>query len=151
MFLHHICADETFSDAARVLPMILRYDPSLQRQQNDSGSCPIHIAASHGQIATLKELLRLTPDDINLQNAAGNTCLHLAVIHNKQGAVDYLVKRQGVDPCLRNEDNKTACDLARDLNRTSAYSAMLYAHVSDTPNRTVTSMSTFEKAYPRNT
>ena len=121
--------------------MILRYDPSLRRQKNDSGNCPIHNAASHGQIPILKELLRLHSDDVNLQNAAGNTCLHLAVIHYREEMVKHLMKLRGVDPDLRNNDNRTACDLARDLNRMSAHSAILYAHVSDNKHLTVTSAS----------
>ena len=199
--LHHLCADQKFSDAARVLPIFLTYDPSLRSQQNvlgnclihstassgqiailkellrypaddinapntigntclhlaiihnktdmvkhlirirdidrslrhenESGNCPIHSAASSGQTAILKELIIHTADDVNLQNSAGNTCLHLAVIHNRDETVKHLMKLRGVDPDLRNEDNKTACDLARELNKTSAYSAILYTHVSD--------------------
>ena len=111
--------------------MLLTYDPSLRRQQNGSGNCPIHSAASNGQLAILKELIRHTADDVNLPNAAGNTCLHLAVIHNKQVAAKRLMKVREIDPDLRNKDNKRACDLAEELNRTSAYSAILYTHVSD--------------------
>ena len=130
--LHLLSADEKFSDTARVIPMLLRYDTSLRRQQNKYGNCPIHGAASHGQMLILKELLRLCPDDdVNLPNAAGNTCLHLAVTHNRDETVKHLMKLRGIDTDLRNNDNKTACDLARDLNRTSAYSTILYTHVSD--------------------
>ena len=111
--------------------MLLTYDPSLRSQQNVLGNCLIHSTASSGQIAILKELLRYPADDINAPNTIGNTCLHLAVIHNRDETVKHLMKLRGVDPDLRNEESKTACDLARDLNRTSAYSAILYAHVSD--------------------
>ena len=129
--LHHLCTYDRFSDAARVLSMLLTYDPPLGRQLNNSGNCPIHRAASNEQIAILRELIRHTADDVNLPNTAGNTCLHLAVIRNKFETVKHLMKLPGVDPDLRNKDNKTACDLARDLNRTSAYAAILYTHVSD--------------------
>ena len=129
--LHYLCADEKFSDVARFFPMFLTYDPSLRRQWNDSGNCPLHSAATNGHVITLKELVRLNPDDVNIPNAVGNTCLHLAVTHNQQGTVEHLMKLRGIDTDLRNEDNKTACDVARDLNRTSAYSAVLFTHVSD--------------------
>ena len=110
--------------------MFLTYDPSLRLQKNEFGNFPIHSAASNGQMAILKELIRHTADDINLTNSTGNTCLHLAVTHNKEEVVTHLMKLRDIDPDLRNEDNKTACDLARDLNMTSAYSAILYMHVS---------------------
>ena len=106
--LHHLCSEEKFIDASRVLPMILAYDPSLRLQKNEFGNFPFHIAASNGQTAVLEVLIRHTTDSVNLQNAAGNTCLHLAVIHNKVEIVNYLMNCQGIDPGLRNEDNKTA-------------------------------------------
>ena len=77
--LHVICARHDVTD---LLGEFLSYDSGLNRQRNDRGDYPIHVAVTSGNRAAMMTLLERNEDDIKLTDARQNTSLHQVAVRD---------------------------------------------------------------------
>ncbi|XP_037482949.1 uncharacterized protein LOC119361889 [Triticum dicoccoides] len=106
--------DYKFVQDSGTIELILRKDPLSALYVDSTGSLPIHIAAAHRRLDTVKKLLKECPCCCSSRNAAGQTFLHLAVEKEKLEIVDYVCRAQKFNRILNTEDQdgNTALHLA---------------------------------------
>ncbi|XP_010416887.1 PREDICTED: protein ACCELERATED CELL DEATH 6-like [Camelina sativa] len=73
--------------------LLLQQDSSAAYISDKEGQCPLHLAASTGQIDAYKELVRTCPYVWELVDCKGRTSLHSAVISGQRGIVHCILEK----------------------------------------------------------
>ncbi|KAG7624019.1 Ankyrin repeat-containing domain superfamily [Arabidopsis thaliana x Arabidopsis arenosa] len=90
--------------------LLLQQDSSAAYISDKEGQCPLHLAASTGQIDAYRELVRSCPYVWELVDD-GNTPLHLSVSHKCYSILLLLLRNKRVDKHVMNRNHFTAAEL----------------------------------------
>ncbi|KAJ4899519.1 Ankyrin repeat family protein [Raphanus sativus] len=83
--------------------LLLQQDSSAAYISDKEGQCPLHLAASTGQIDAYRELVGFCPYVWELVDGKGRTSLHSAIISRKRGIVDCILEMPEISLHLLNE------------------------------------------------
>ncbi|KAJ0244494.1 PGG domain-containing protein [Hirschfeldia incana] len=85
--------------------LLLQQDSSAAYISDKEGQCPLHIAASNGQIDAYRELVGSCPYVWELVDGKGRTSLHSAIISRKRGIIDCILEMPEIALHLLNESD----------------------------------------------
>ncbi|KAG2247075.1 hypothetical protein Bca52824_086703 [Brassica carinata] len=85
--------------------LLLQQDSSAAYISDKEGQCPLHLAASTGQIEAYRELVGSCPYVWELVDGKRRTCLHSAVISRKREIIDCILEMPEISLHLLNESD----------------------------------------------
>ncbi|KAL0858089.1 hypothetical protein Bca101_063243 [Brassica carinata] len=85
--------------------ILLHQDSSAAYISDKEGQCPLHLAASTGQVDTFTELVGSCPYVWELVDAKGRTSLHSAIISRKRGIINCILEMPEMSLHLLNESD----------------------------------------------
>ena len=88
----HLAAQEGHVEIIRLL---YDFGADIEARSYDTGSRPLHIAATHGRLSVLKELIEERNADINARRYDGSTALARARKYNGYYIASYLISHGG--------------------------------------------------------
>ncbi|KAL0719943.1 hypothetical protein Bca4012_069267 [Brassica carinata] len=80
-------------------------DSSAAYISDKEGQCPLHLAASTGQVVAYRELVGSCPYVWELVDGKGRTSLHSAIISRKKGIIDCILEMPEISLHLLNESD----------------------------------------------
>lgn len=102
--LHHCCRVGATGVANMVLNSRVKINPNTEFRHH---LAPIHVAARHGQLSTLKVLIAHNADVTLPTEVYRNTPLHYACFYGHQNVVKFLLSLEQVDPNCMNIQHET--------------------------------------------
>ncbi|CAE5966110.1 unnamed protein product [Arabidopsis arenosa] len=82
--------------------LLLRHDSSAAYISDKEGQCPLHLAASTGQLGAYRELVCSCPYVWELVDGKGRTSLHSAVISGQRGIIHCILEMPEISLYLLN-------------------------------------------------
>ncbi|KAH0890897.1 hypothetical protein HID58_053326, partial [Brassica napus] len=88
-----------------ITQLLLQQDSSAAYTSDKEGQCPLHLAASTGQIDAYRELVGSCPYVWELVDGKGRTSLHSAVISGQRGIIQCILDMPEISLHLLNESD----------------------------------------------
>ncbi|KAG5405392.1 hypothetical protein IGI04_011511 [Brassica rapa subsp. trilocularis] len=88
-----------------ITQLLLQQDSSAAYISDKEGQCPLHLAASTGQIDAYRELVGSCPYVWELVDGKGRTSLHCAVISGQRGIIQCILDMPEISLHLLNESD----------------------------------------------
>ena len=88
-----------------ITQLFLQQDSSAAYTSDKEGQCPLHLAASTGQIDAYRELVGSCPYVWELVDGKGRTSLHSAVISGQRGIIQCILDMPEISLHLLNESD----------------------------------------------
>ncbi|XP_040249347.3 protein ACCELERATED CELL DEATH 6-like [Aegilops tauschii subsp. strangulata] len=92
-------------DGVRLFRQLLEANPSPVYQANNSGSFPIHVAATMGAKDVLNIILEKFPSSAGLRTAQGRTFLHVAIEKKRLNIVSFACQTPSLNWILNMQDS----------------------------------------------